>query len=501
MCGIFGYCAMIWQPELMPFFYAQGLYLQHRGYENCGFAFSNGRFVEDVLKGEGKVSAVFSKERRASFSLFQPLIALGHTRYATAGSVRPRCAQPHWAEWKGCRYALASNGDLPLLNQERIFLEEQGISIVSSNDDDGSCVMPNDGEIILRKILYFADHEGIDLESAIKRMMETTEGAYSAALMAKDKLYLFRDPYGFRPLVFGKWRDVNVFASETCAFHDREAKVEREVRPGELVIFDINGNVQAKQLVPPKKPLQHCSFEGFYFSKPDSMFLGTGEDEYYAVRYKLGRQLAKEAPVQDAYVVGIPKSGIPGSRGYARESGNKHKDLFLADEEAGRTFITAGEENRRQKARLKYSVMPSLLKSRINKLKKGVIKKARFVIVDDSIVRLVTFSELVIMLKELWVKLGGRLEDLEIHIRIPSPPIKGPCYYGIDTPIYGELIAANKSVEEIRDLLGVSSLYYLSIEGMVDVFRKFAEPLGNDGQFCLACFRDEYPTPVERRKR
>ncbi|MDZ7798776.1 MAG: amidophosphoribosyltransferase [Patescibacteria group bacterium] len=499
MCGVFGYVAKKWNEELASFFALMGFFLQHRGQENCGAAFSNGDYIEDIIKGYGLVSTVFNDKFLKSFRDFQPLIATGHTRYATAGSKSMRCAQPQWMDFLEGRRVVCSNGDLPLLDQERKCLEDKEVFLLSSRNRQGEIVMPNDAEIILKKISLLAEENGRNFTKAIRDFMLTTKGAYSTALTFHDKLYLFRDPYGFRPLVYGYWKNSWVFASESCAFHESEAKVEGEVKPGELIIFTLDGKIKKHQLVEPKRPGQRCPFEWIYFSRPDSRLFGIGEKEFFAFRYELGRKLYQEQPLEEGIVVGVPNSGIPAAKGFARGGNLNDKVLFVHTPYITRTFIEK-EGHRERKSRLKYSLMPSLLSSLIGKIQTRQIKTpVKIIIVDDSIVRLTTLKVLVSMVIEEWSNLGGQKKDLEIHTRIPSPMIKAPCYYGIDTPTYDELIAANHSEKEIAQILGAASVRYLSIKGLNETLDNFARPFNQERNFCNACFTDRYPTEVEPR--
>ena len=307
MCGVMGYCATEWDPGLAKFFGLQGFNLQHRGQENFGCTYSNGRKFAH-LKDPGLVSQVFTKERRDEFNALEPLIAIGQTRYATAGGTDAISAQPHWMTLLDGFYSNATNGDLPLLEQEIAALEEAGTVMLSGND----------GEVILKKILHGArDHNG-DILEGIRHLMETTPGAYSGGMMTLNELYIYRDPHGFRPLYFGRWRNATVFASETCAFHEHDAKIEREVKPGEVIVVDITGKSSRHQLVEPKTPRQQCIFEPIYFARPDSKVFAD-DKEVGNFRNQLGRQLAREEPIEDAVVIPVPDSGRFAAVGYASE--------------------------------------------------------------------------------------------------------------------------------------------------------------------------------------
>jgi amidophosphoribosyltransferase len=472
MCGILGYCATEWDPSLAKFFGLQGFNLQHRGQENFGCTYSNGKKFGH-FKDKGMVSQVFNRERREEFIRRQPLIAIGQTRYATAGGTNAISAQPHWMTLLNGFYANATNGDLPLLQQEIDDLESVGTVMLSGND----------GEVILKKILHGAARSDGDLLAGLKHLMETTPGAYSGCLMTLTKLYIYRDPLGFRPLYFGRGRDATVFASETCAFHERDAFVEREVRPGEVVAVDIEGNHTTHQLVNSKAAKKKCIFEPIYFARPDSQVFENQKDVGY-FRNLLGKRLAQECPVADAAVVPVPDSGRFAAIGYASQMGLPLRELFIRNPYIPRTFQIAGQSNREDLVRLKFTTMLSLLE-----------EYRRFVIIDDSLVRSTTLRILISLLREAADKHGVDPRAVEVHIRIASPPIVGCCYYGIDTPKPEELAASSHSLEEITQMIDANSLAYLSLEGLDKVAAEFDHP----GNFCHACFTGEYPTEYLKR--
>lgn len=475
MCGILGYCAPEWDPGLAKFFGLQGFNVQHRGQENFGCTYSNGKKFNH-FKDRGLVSQVFTKERRDEFNGVEPLIAIAQTRYATAGGTDAISAQPHWMTLLDGFYSNATNGDLPLLQKEIDDLEKTGTVMLSRND----------GEVILKKILQAAmNHNGGDLVFGIRHLMETTPGAYSGCLMTLTQLYLYRDPFGFRPLYFGRWRDAFVFASETCAFNEKEARIEREVHPGEVIVADTSGRVEHHQVVEPRRNRQKCIFEPIYFARPDSKVFENDKDVGY-FRYQLGRRLAIEQPVRDAAVVPVPDSGRFAAVGYATESGLALRDLFVRNPYIPRTFQIAGQSNREDLVRIKFTVMQSLLE-----------EYRRFVIVDDSLVRSTTMRILIAMIREGAERIGVDPRGIEINIRLASPPIKGCCYYGIDTPVMDELAAARHAIEDIAEMVDADSLSYLSLEGLDEVAREFDRP----DNFCHACFTRNYPTEYQERKR
>ncbi|MCH7549434.1 MAG: amidophosphoribosyltransferase, partial [Candidatus Krumholzibacteriota bacterium] len=377
MCGVLGYCAPEWDPGLAKFFGLQGFNLQHRGQENFGCTFSNGRKFAH-FKDRGLVSQVFTKERRDEFNALQPRIAIGQTRYATAGGTDAISAQPHWMTLLDGFYSNATNGDLPMLEQEIAKLEAAGTVMLSGND----------GEVILKKILHGARDHGGDIIEGIRYLMESTPGAYSGGLMTLDHLYIYRDPYGFRPLYFGHWRDATVFASETCAFNESDARIEREVRPGEVIVVDIEGNCSHHQLVETKTNRQQCIFEPIYFARPDSKVFADNK-EVGSFRNQLGKQLAREEPVKEAIVVPVPDSGRFAAVGYASELALPLRELFIRNPYIPRTFQIAGQANREDLVRLKFTVMLALLE-----------RHRRFVIVDDSLVRSTTLRILTEMIRQ-----------------------------------------------------------------------------------------------------
>jgi amidophosphoribosyltransferase len=474
MCGILGYCAREWDPGLEKFFGLQGFNLQHRGQENFGATYSNGKKFSH-FKDRGLVSQVFTKERREHFSETRPLIAIAQTRYATAGGTDALSAQPHWMTLLDGFYSNATNGDLPLLQREIRDLENSGTVMLSGND----------GEVILKKILHGARDNGGSLVTGIRRLMETTPGAYSGCLMTLTELYLYRDPHGFRPLYFGRWRNAVVFSSESCAFHETDAHIEREVYPGEVIRFDIDGNRSHTQAVPTHSPRQQCIFEPIYFARPDSrVFADTKEVGHF--RYLLGSQLADEHPTPDAAVVPVPDSGRYAASGYAGRSGLPLRELLVRNPYIPRTFQIAGQANREDLVRLKFTVMHTLLR-----------QYRRFVIVDDSLVRSTTLRILIAMIRDAAGEAGIDPRAVEVHVRIASPPIIGCCYYGIDTPEKKELAAANVTVDEIARSIDADSLAYLSLAGLDAVAAEFASP----EQFCHACFTGRYPTEYLPRTR
>ncbi|MFA5976034.1 MAG: amidophosphoribosyltransferase [Elusimicrobiota bacterium] len=426
-----------------------GLYAQqHRGQESAGIAVSDGHQLTKHL-GMGLVADVFDKSILESL---KGRLAIGHVRYSTAGDTSMRNAQPLMATTSHGTLALAHNGNLTNAISIRRELEAGGSIFQTSSDS----------EVLLHLI---ARSRASNLRDAIIESLRQVEGSYSLVFCTKKELIAVRDPYGVRPLVLGRLGRATLVASETCAFDIVGAKFIREVRPGELVY--INGGGMKSTIFAQRPQTAFCSFEHIYFSRPDSLIFGKS---VYAARTELGRQLAREAPAHANMVVAVPDSANVAAVGYAEESGIPYGLGLIRSHYIGRTFIEPRQSIRDFGARIKYNAVPDVLRGK------------SIVLVDDSIVRGTTSRKLVRMLRRVGVK--------AIHMRISSPPIIGSCYYGIDTPTKKELIAANHSVAEIRDYLGVESLAYLSVEGLLKACG------GTRKQFCVGCFTDQYPIPL-----
>ena len=440
-CGIIG---IFGHPEAANIAYL-GLYaLQHRGQESAGIAVSNGRSLS-IEKGMGLVADVFSERR---LRLLQGRVAIGHVRYSTAGSSDLANAQPFLASYRQGSLALAHNGNLVNLEPLRAKLEAEG-AIFSSTSDS---------EVIVHLIARSAAKSLLD---ATIEALEQVRGAYSLVLMNEEELLGIRDPYGLRPLSLGKLKNGYVLASETCAFDLIEAEYMRDVEPGEIVQISKEG---VRSYFPfPRAEERQCIFEFIYFARPDSLLLGHSVNQ---ARHRLGAQLAKEAPVEADLVVPVPDSGVPAALGYSRESGIPFEHGLIRNHYIGRTFIEPKQSIRHFGVKIKLNAVRQVLEGK------------RVVVVDDSLVRGTTSRKIVSMIKAA----GAR----EVHLRISSPPILSPCYYGIDTPTRKELIASTHNTEEICRYLRADSLAYLSMEGML-------KAVGRDDRFCLACFTGEYP--------
>jgi len=445
-CGLFG----IWNhPEAANVAYL-GLYaLQHRGQESAGIAATDGINFH-TEKAMGWVADVFSPERLRRLPGHR---AIGHVRYSTAGSSNLRNAQPITANTARGPVAIAHNGNLTNAETLRRDMERDG-AIFQSNSDT---------EVILHLL---ARAPVGPFEDQITHALGQVKGAYSLLILTPDTMYAVRDPYGFRPLTIGRLGEAWVVASETCALDLMEARWERDVEPGEIVIVSDAG-LSSIRPFPPAERLQ-CVFEYVYFARPDSILWGRN---VHTVRKALGRQLAREHPVEADIVIPVPDSGTSAALGYSEESGTPYELGLIRNHYVGRTFIEPKAGIRHFGVKVKLNPMREMLEGK------------RIVVVDDSIVRGTTSRKIVKMIRSS----GAR----EVHVRISSPPIQWPCYYGIDTPTRKELIASSHVPEEIRRYLAADSLGYLSLDGMLKATG--ADP----GHFCHACFTGNYRVGIE----
>jgi len=446
MCGVFGVRG---HPDAAALTHL-GLYsLQHRGQESAGIVAVGGDGTARSLRAMGLVADKFSPEAIADLS---GSTAIGHTRYSTTGSSTIENAQPVLARFREGHIALAHNGNLTNSSELRFELEDLGSIFASTMDS----------EVIVHRM---ARSRSATAEEKLADALRGVEGAYSAVVLAGDTLLAARDPRGWRPLVMGRLNGAVIFASETCALDIVGATFEREIEAGEIVAVDSSG-VRSTRPLPPAES-RKCVFEYVYFARPDSSIFGGSVDR---ARRELGRQLAREAPVPNADLVfSVPDSSNSAALGYAEESGLQLELALIRNHYVGRTFLQPTQAGRDAKVKVKYNAVREVLDGK------------SVVMVDDSIVRGTTTRGLVAMVRGA----GAR----EVHLRVSSPPITGPCYYGIDTPTREELIAANFTVPEIAAKLGVDTLAYLSLEGMLG-----AVPKGPKG-FCHACFSGDYPTP------
>lgn len=445
MCGVFG----IYNRERAAELTHLGLYsLQHRGQESWGIVALDESGVAGIARSMGLISEGKTMQQ---FDGVLTHTAIGHTRYSTAGSSVIENAQPVLARYRGGHIALAHNGNLTNATEMKRELEEAGSIFASSADS----------EVIVHRIAKATEESpALKLASALQGL----EGAYSLVTVIGETLLAARDPRGWRPLVMGELGGSIVFASETCALDIVGATVVREVAPGEIVSVDASG---VHSLFPlERKEARKCVFEYVYFARPDSRVFGGSVDR---ARRALGRQLAREAPVPNADLVfAVPDSSNSAALGFAEESSIPFELALIRNHYIGRTFISPQQAGRDAKVRVKYNAVREVLEGK------------RVVMIDDSIVRGTTTRGLVSM-----IRAAGAIE---VHMRVSSPPVTGPCYYGIDTPTREELIAANYTIDEIARQVGVDSLSYLSLEGMLN-----AVPDGPEG-FCHACFSGDYPT-------
>lgn len=447
MCGIFGLYGHKDAAALTQL----GLYsLQHRGQESAGIVAVDDSGKARVSRAMGLVSEGFNDEEMAE--LVGP-ISIGHTRYSTAGSSVIENAQPILARVRGGHIALAHNGNLTNAVELRRDLENQG-AIFSSTMDS---------EVIVHRI---ARAQGATPEARVANALVGVEGAYCLLVILDETVIAARDPHGWRPLVMGRLGDAYVFASESCALDIVGATIEREIQPGEVVAIDRQGFRASQGLRP--APLNRCVFEHVYFARPDSKIFGGSVDRS---RRALGRQLAIECPAPGADLVfAVPDSSNSAALGYAEQSGVPYELALIRNHYVGRTFIQPTQSGRDAKVKVKYNPVRELLEGK------------KVVMVDDSIVRGTTTRGLVSLVRAAGAK--------EVHMRVSSSPIISPCYYGIDTPHREELIAARMSHDELVRHLGVDSLGYLSIDGMLS-----AMPDGPGG-YCHACFSGRYPTAI-----
>lgn len=463
-CGVFGIYAPGRDVSRLTFF---GLYaLQHRGQESAGIATSDGQMAY-LHKNMGLVSQVFNEDN------LRPLkgdFAIGHNRYSTTGSSHLRNAQPYLIETMYGPLGVSHNGNLTNTHELRQALLERGVGLSSTTDS----------EVITQILAASVEPEtngasGDRWIGRIRNFMQMAQGAYSLALLTRNAVYAVRDANGLRPLCLGTLEDGGyVVASESCALSTIGAKYLREVEPGEIVRLDKNGLTAVKGLTPAKRAL--CIFEYVYFARPDSMLEG---QVIHKVRQRMGQQLARESPVDADIVVGVPDSAIPAAIGYSRESGLPYTEGLIKNRYIGRTFIQPDDHLRRIGISLKYNTLSENLAGK------------RVILLDDSIVRGSTSGPLVKLLRDAGAT--------EVHMRVSSPPVRHPCFMGVDMATYKELIAHQLNVAEICERIGADSLDYLSLPGMVTAVEgaygeRNQHPVGH----CTACFSGEYPIPIPK---
>jgi amidophosphoribosyltransferase len=449
-CGV---VAIYGHPEAAKLAYL-GLYaLQHRGQESAGIATSNGHGIH-LHKSMGHVADIFTQPVLATLP---GEMAIGHTRYSTAGDTVLLNAQPFSVACNKGRLAIAHNGNITNTGELRTALGRHGAVFQASSDT----------ELVLHLVAHSSERT---LAGALRDALLQIEGAFSLVFLAEDRVIVARDPHGFRPLAVGQMeisggRKCYVFASETCAFDLIGAVYLHDVDPGEMIVVGPEGLVRER--FAPERPLAQCVFEHVYFARPDSIVFGRAVAES---RENLGRLLARECPADADLVVPVPDSGVAAAIGYSAESGLPYRQALIRNHYVGRTFIEPSQAIRDFGVKLKLNPV------------RHVLQGQRVVLVDDSIVRGTTSRKIVRMVRQA----GAR----EVHVRISCPPTISPCFYGVDTPDKSELIASNQSVEEIRRFVEADSLGYLSLASL-------RKAVGDDRhEYCYACYTGDYPTDL-----
>ncbi len=446
-CAVFGIFGKNLDVSRLTFY---GLFaLQHRGQESTGIATADGNHI-DCYKNMGLVTQVYNEE---TIQNLKGHIAIGHNRYSTSEGSHIKHAQPVVIN---NHLALGHNGNLPSVTALKEFLEAKDIS---TND----C---SDSELMAKAIGYYLEH-GNSIKHAVLKSYPLFTGAFCLTILTKDSLVAVRDTYGIRPLCMGKIGDATVFASESCAFHTIGAQFEREINPGEMVIVTEKG-IESVQIQPAKTKVD--IFELVYFARPDSNILGKS---VYDVRHNCGSKLAEECPIAADIVVPVPETAYPVASGYSKALGLPMEMALVKNRYIHRTFIQPEQHSRDLGVKLKLTPLPEVLKGK------------KVVVMDDSIVRGTTSRQLVKMLFDAGA--------IEVHMLVSSPPVKFPDFYGIDTPKQKDLIAAHKTVEEIRQFLGATSLYFLSLKGLIE-----STGLSED-LFCTSCFTGKYPIDLKER--
>jgi amidophosphoribosyltransferase len=448
-CGVFG---IFGHPEAANLTYL-GLYaLQHRGQESAGIAASDGTQVR-ISKSMGHVADAFSEK---TLEKLAGTTAIGHVRYSTAGDSNVDNAQPILIECVHGQVAIAHNGNLVNANELKDELGRNGAIFQTSTDT----------EVILH---LYARSRAATTDDAIVEAISHVQGAFSLALMTKDRLIAVRDPHGFRPLALGRLGDAVIVCSETCALDLIGATYVRDVEPGEVVIVSAGGVRSFKPFAP--APSAQCVFEHVYFARPDSYVFGESVNE---VRTNLGRLLARERPVEADVIVPVPDSGVCAAIGFAEESDIPMRVGLIRNHYVGRTFIEPQQSIRHFGVRVKLNPVRSILEGR------------RVVLVDDSLVRGTTSRKIVKMVKAAGAK--------EVHMRISCPPTISPCFYGVDTPRRSELIAATHTLEEIQKYIGADSVGYLSLEGLLSAVGR------RRSSYCTSCYTGQYPVAFPRNE-
>ncbi len=443
-CGVFGIYAPSLDVSRVTFF---GLFaLQHRGQESAGIAATDGTQI-GVRRNLGLVSQAFNEDDIEGLPGFA---AIGHTRYSTAGSTLQCNAGPMYVETDLGPIAIAHNGNLTNAVQLRAELEEAGEQFVTTTDSE-----------VLARVIALAD--GDTIPEKIRNAMPQMIGAFSLAVLTRNELYAVRDSVGVRPLCIGKLEQGYVIASESCALLTIGADLVREVEPGEIIRID-DTTYESLGVSSPTRQHALCLLELVYFARPDSELMG---ERLHMMRQNMGRQLAREAPADADVVIGLPDSATPAAIGFAQESGIPFSEALIKNRYIGRTFIQPNQQMRQQVVRLKFNVLPE------------VVEGKRIVLVDDTIVRGTTSRPIVDLMRQAGAK--------EVHMRVHAPPIMWPCYLGVDLAKREELIAARLTIPQIAEHIGVESLEYLSLDGLMEAIGK-----GNN-RFCHACMTGHYP--------
>tara|TARA_B100002051_G_scaffold276620_1_gene326171 strand:+ start:2672 stop:4204 length:1533 start_codon:yes stop_codon:yes gene_type:complete len=454
-CGVFAVLAAEQPVANLAYF---GLYaLQHRGQESAGIAVFNQGKVR-LHKDMGLVSQVFDQDVLARMPGH---LAIGHNRYSTTGSSRVCNAQPVVLMTRLGAFALAHNGNLVNASELRHAVDDGQAEFTSTTDSE-----------LIAFALQQAVDRGLDWQAAIRAALDLCKGAFSLVIGTPSGLFAIRDGHGIRPLVFGFLGDQDsgqwVVSSESCGLEIIGAHYVDDVQPGEIVHFNIGVSTPDRQRWS-EQPNRLCVFEMIYFSRPDSRFFG---ESLYSYRQRIGQTLARESGVDADLVIGVPDSGIPAAIGFSQASGIPYGDGLIKNRYVGRTFIQPTQAMREAGIRVKLNPLPDVLSGK------------RVIVIDDSIVRGTTSRKLVVALREAGAT--------EVHMRISSPPVTHPCFYGIDTDTQDQLIAAQLTLEEIEQQLKVDSLAYLSKEGMVEAAK------AESSHFCTACFDGDYPIPMDR---
>ncbi|XEC95632.1 amidophosphoribosyltransferase [Paenibacillus tarimensis] len=452
-CGVFG---VFGQPDASALAY-YGLHaLQHRGEESCGICtvdpLNNGFHY---YRGMGLVKEVFTQDR---LDVLQGTRAIGHVRYSTSGESQIANAQPLIFKYRDGDLAIATNGNIVNAPEIREELERQGSIFQTTSDTE--------------VIAHLIARSQKDFVSAVRDALQHIIGGYAFLIMTNHKLIVASDPHGLRPMVMGRLGDAYIFSSETCALETVGAVYDRDIQPGELLVFDRDG--MTKERYAPLERRATCAMEYIYFARPDSDINGIN---LHSARKRMGMQMAIESFVDADVVTGVPDSSISAAIGYAEQTGIPYELGLIKNKYTGRTFIQPSQELREKGVKMKLSAV------------RKVVEGKRVVMIDDSIVRGTTSRRIVNLLREAGAT--------EVHVRITSPPFANPCYYGIDTPDRKELIASSKTVEEIRQTINADSLYFISQEGFTEAVGGDVEGGKNRGM-CMACFDNDYPTPVNR---